>query len=149
MAATATMARLFIQLLFSFPLSGRRFFIPRRLMNGSNWGVLNDLSSSFIFLHLRLCVCACVRAPQVVVQVLHITISPLVRSGSDGPLHTGFFFFLSSCNVTNWADPVRAEDMGINGVESNRAAGVKTIPLQSAAQGGSLGKLCRNEIQTF
>lgn len=58
-------------------------------------------------------------------------------------------FFFSSCNVTNWADPVRAEDMGINGVESNRAAGVKTIPLQSAAQGGSLGKLCRNEIQTF
>lgn len=118
-------------------------------MNGSNWGDLIDLSSSFIFTFASVCVCVCVCAPQVVVQVLCITISPLVRSGLDGPLHTVFLFFFSSCNMTNWADPVRAEDMGINGVESNRAAGVKTIPLQSAAQGGSLGKLCRNEIQTF
>lgn len=82
---------------------------PLWVMTGSNWWILLTFSSSSFLtradLHAR------VRAPRVPAQVMYITIFPLIRSGSGGALNTVLL-----CNVTNWADPVRGEDIGNNGV---------------------------------
>ena len=98
---------------------------PLWVMTGSNWWILLTFSSSSFLtrvdLHAR------VRAPRVPAQVMYITIFPLIRSGSGGALKTVLL-----CNVTNWAHPVRGEDIGNNGVQSDGAARVKTIPPQSA-----------------
>lgn len=98
-------------------------------MSGSNWWILLTFPALHFYVCVSVCVCilVCVCVPQVAAQVMYVTICPLIRSSSEGAPNT-----VSLCNVTNWADPVREEDMGINGVSSDTAACVKTIPLRSA-----------------
>lgn len=49
--------------------------------------------------------------PQVAAQVMHIPFSRLILSHSQSALNN-----ILQCDVTNWADPVTAEEIGNNGV---------------------------------
>lgn len=69
---------------------------------------LIDLSSSSF---LCVCICMHVCVLQVPAQVMYIIIFRLLRSSSEKALNNVLL-----CNVTNWAEPVREENIGNNGV---------------------------------
>lgn len=94
------------------PLSVHCFILrslaPLWVMSGGNWRIL--LTFPALHFYMRV-ICMHASAPQVLAQVMYITIFFLIRSSSESTLNNVLL-----CNVTNRANLVREEDMGNNGV---------------------------------